>query len=64
MQCIYNYLTDDGQVDRKTKGTKKCVIKRERKFKDNKTCLIINKAVLKTQQSFRSEVHNVFTEKT
>ena len=28
----YSYLIDDGSNDRKTKGTKKCVIKRKGKF--------------------------------
>ena len=30
----YSYLTDDGREDKKTKGTKKCVIKRMIKFND------------------------------
>ena len=30
----YSYLTDDGKEDKKTKGTKKCVIKRMIKFDD------------------------------
>ena len=30
----YSYLTDDGKEDKKTKGTKKCVIKRMIKFND------------------------------
>ena len=35
----YSYLIDDGSVDKKAKGTKKCVIKRKLKFKNYKNCL-------------------------
>ena len=30
---IYSYLLDDGNSDKKAKGTKKCVIKKILKFK-------------------------------
>ena len=33
---IDRYLTDDDHVDKKAKGTKKCVIKPETKFQDYK----------------------------
>ena len=29
-----SYLTDDGSIDKKTKGTKKCDVRREIKFQD------------------------------
>ena len=32
----YSYLMDDGNNDKKAKGTKKCVIKRTPKFNDYK----------------------------
>ena len=35
----YSYLMDDGGEDKKSQGTKKCVIKRKLKFKDHKNCL-------------------------
>ena len=35
----YSSLIDDNSEDKKTKDTKKCVIKRELKFKDYKNCL-------------------------
>ena len=35
----YSYLTDDGQEDKKVKGTKMCFIKRKLKFQDYKNCL-------------------------
>ena len=77
---------------KKTKGIKKCVIKRKLKFQDYKNCseaaqieneinhleknkfdvdslkedkkefIKNNKLILKIQQRFRSEKHNVFTE--
>ena len=35
----YNYLIDDTSEDKKSKGTKKCVIKRKLKFENYKNCL-------------------------
>ena len=57
----YSYLTDDGEEDKKAKGTKKCVIKRMIKFNDYKNCLLKDKVVLKSQQRFRSKGHDVYT---
>ena len=59
----YSYLMDNGNTDKKAKGTKKCVIKRTLKFNDYKNCLINNTAVLKSQQRFKCEAHNVYTKK-
>ena len=53
---------DDGNSDKKTKGTKKCVIKRILKFNDCKDCFLKNEIILKSQHRFKSEVHNVYTE--
>ena len=39
----YSYLTDDGSVDNKTKGTNKCVIKKEIMFNSYVECLKENK---------------------
>ena len=58
----YSYLMDDGNSDKTAKGTKKCVIKRVPKFNDYKNCLITNEIILKSQQRFKSEAHNVYTE--
>ena len=60
---MYSYLTDDKCVDKKVKVTKKYVIKREITFQDYNEDLKDNKTMPKSQQRFRSEVHNVFTEK-
>ena len=58
----YSYLTDDCKEDKKTKGTKKCVIKRRLKFNDYKDCLLNNNIILKSQQRFKSERHDIYTE--
>ena len=47
---------------KKAKETKKCVIKKGLKFNDYKNCLLNNKTELKSQQRFKSERHNVYTE--
>ena len=58
----YSYLTDDCEEDKKAKGTKKCIIKRRLKFNDYKDCLLNNQVVLKSQQRFKNERHDVYTE--
>ena len=47
---------------KKAKGTKKYVIKKMLKFKDYKKCLFDNEPMLKSQQRFKSENHEVYTE--
>ena len=51
----YSYLMDDGNSDKKAKGTKKCAIKGRLKFNDYKDCLLNNEIILKSQQRFKSE---------
>ena len=58
----YSYLTDDSKEDKKAKGTKKCVIKKMIKFDDYKKCLLNDKVILKSQQRFISNKHDVCTE--
>ena len=58
----YSYLMDDGNSDKKARGTKKRVIKRTLKFNGYKDCLLKNEIILKSQQRFKSEAHNVYTE--
>ena len=58
----YSFLTDDGKEDKKTKGTKKCVIKKMIKFNDYKKCLLNDEVILKSQQRFISKKHDVYTE--
>ena len=54
-----SFLKDDCEEDKKAKGTKKCVIKRRLKFND---FLLNNQNVLKSQQIFKNERHDVYTE--
>ena len=49
-------------VNKKAKGTKKCIIKRELMFDHCKESLFDNKVILKLQQSFRSDHHEAYTE--
>ena len=58
----YSYLTDNDKIDKKAKGTKKCVIKKMIKFDDYKKCLLNVKVILKSQQRFISNKHDVYTE--
>ena len=48
----YSYLTDNGKEDKKTKGTKKCIIKKMIKFNDYKKCLLNDEVIFKSQQRF------------
>ena len=59
----YAYLMDDDTEHKKAKGIKKCVIKREVMVKIYTDCLVNNKTILKSQQRFKSDCHNVSTEK-
>ena len=58
----YSFLTDDGKEDKKAKGTKKCVIKKMIKFNDYKKCLLNGGIILKSQQRFISNKHDVYKE--
>ena len=58
----YSYLMDDNKEVKKAKGTNKCVIERILKFSDYENCLLDNEIVLKSQERFKSEAHNVYTE--
>ena len=57
----YSFLTDDGKEDKKDKGTKKCVIKKMIKFNDYRKCLLNDEVMLKPQQRFISNKHDVYT---
>ena len=58
----YLYLMNDGKVDKKAKGTKKCVIKRFLMFDNYSECLKDKKKILRCQQRFKSDGHDVYTE--
>ena len=57
--CVY--LMNDNIEKKKAKGTKKCVIK-SKTFENYADSLFNNKIVLKIQQRFKRDHHNVYTE--
>ena len=63
---INGYNDDDYDkkkiINKKAKGTKKCVIKRRLMFENYTDSLFNDKIILKSQQVFRSDCHNVYTE--
>ena len=54
---------DDNSEVKKSEGTKKCVIKRELMFENHKDCLLNDKIILKPQQRFKSNNHNIYIQK-
>ena len=58
----YSYLMDDNSEVKKSKGTKKCVIKLKTMFENYTDCLFNDKIILKSQQRFKSYNHDVYTE--
>ena len=67
----YSYLTDNYNdddynrnniINKKVKGTKKCIIKRELMFKNYKDVLFNEEIILKPQQRFKSDHRKGFTE--
>ena len=58
----YSYITNNFIEMKKAKGTKKCVVNKMLRFNDYKKCLFDNGKVLKSQQRFKIENHEVYTE--
>ena len=67
----YAFLTDDYSdedyeknkiINKKDRGTKKCIVKREIVFKNYVDALFNDKVLIKSQQRFRSDHHKVCTE--
>ena len=58
----YSFLTDNGKEGKKAKGTKKSIIKKMIKFNDYKKCLLNGEIILKSQQRFISNKHDIYTE--
>ena len=58
----YENLMDDDSEHKIAKQTKKCVIKGGIMLKSYKDCLFKDKTILKSQQRFKSDYHNVYTE--
>ena len=59
----YAYLLNDDSENKKPKnGRKKSVIKRELMFRNYADCLFKDKIILKSQQRFKSDYHDLYTE--
>ena len=58
----YSYLTDDCEEDKNAKATKKFIIKRRLKFNDYKDCPLNNQIRLKSDQRFKNERYDVYTD--
>ena len=58
----YAYLMDDNTEHKIAKGTKNCVIERRLMFENYTDCLFNDKIMLKSQQKFKSDYHNVYVE--
>ena len=58
----YAYLIYKFEGKKRNKGVKKCVVKNELRFSYYRDCLFNNNVILKSQQRFKSELHNVYTE--
>ena len=56
----YAYLDDSSNEHKKSKGTKKCVIKQKLMFQIFKICLLNNKTVYRSQKRFKSYNHDVY----
>ena len=56
----YVYLIDYNSEYKKAKGTRTCVIKRRLMFRNYTYCLFNDKIILKSQQRFKSDYHNVW----
>ena len=55
----YSYLDYDGKEENKGKEANKCFVKKKKS--DYKTCLFSNNPVLRSQEVFKSEYHDVYT---
>ena len=53
----YAYLDDGGSEHKKSKSTKRCVIKQKLIFQNYKDCLLNNKTIYRSQERFKSYNH-------
>ena len=58
----WSNLMDDLSEHKKAKGTKKAIIKRRLMFKNCRDCLFNNTAILRLQQRFKNDCHEMYTE--
>ena len=68
---VYSFLIDDYSdedheknkiINKKGKGTKKCIVKRELMFENYKDSLFNDEVIIRSQQRFRSDHHKGCTE--
>ena len=59
---LYVFLDIDNAEEKKTKGVKKCVIKKVLKFNHYMDALLLNKTIRSTQQRLKSDYHTITTE--
>ena len=63
---VHGYNIDDYDkkkiINKKSKGTKKCVIKRRLMVKNYTECLFNDKIILRSQERFKSGHHEVYKE--
>ena len=57
----YSYLDYDRKEEKKPTRTKYQVIKKKIKFDDYRACWFNNNPVLRSQEVFKSELHDVYT---
>merc|ERR1711946_59309 len=60
---IYAYEKLDVKVDKRCKGTKKCVIKKRISFQDFKDCYETGRVQYRVQHRFVSQKHVLYTQK-
>ena len=58
----YSFKLDDDTKNKRAKGTKKCIVKREITFKNYADALFNDEVIIRSQQRFRSYNHKVYTE--
>ena len=61
---LYAYKMDSGKEDKKCKGVKKGVVKKEITLEDYKDCLFTKEKQQRTMNAIRSRKHNIHTEST
>ena len=57
----YSSRLDDDTEEKKAKGTKKYIVKRELVFKHYMDSLFNDEVIIRSQQRFRSDHHRVYT---
>ena len=60
----YTYLMGDDNEKKKAKGIKQCIIKRRLMFENYKDSLFNDKTILQSKLRFKSDHHDVYTEKS